>query len=103
MIATNQIALGPDTPTFRTGFTFRITGMPGEIAGSNGLNIGIHTEFPFQFVAVAWLDANKTCQLLNNYNYRAAFKPMPNAIKIRRADDRRRFTSLNRSARANGD
>ena len=64
-----------DSPMFQVA-----TGMLGEIGGSSGLNIGIHTEFPFQFVAVAWLDANKTCQLLNNYKLPGlAFKPMLNA------------------------
>src|SRR5947207_3660198 len=40
------------------------TGMLGEIGG---LNLGNNYSLPFQCLAAPWLDAHKTCQLLNSY------------------------------------
>src|SRR5438876_4380943 len=58
------VPTSPHIPNGDSPLFLAATGMLGEIGG---LNLGNNYSLPFQCLAAPWLDAHKTCQLLNSY------------------------------------
>ncbi len=58
----NWVPTSPNVPYGRSPMYQVATGMLGEIGG---LDIGIHTARPFEYIAVDWLKAPETAQYLN--------------------------------------
>lgn len=56
------IGPSPNIPSVQSAVCFAATGTIGTLGN---MNIGIGTRYPFQLVGAPWLDAHKSCELLN--------------------------------------